>query len=373
MEELMSPLGGSAPCDRHLAAYDAWGKGGYGLLITGNVAVDPTHLGTPFDIKLSEGDLDDPAVLESWKRWAKACKVNGTPTIVQLVHAGRQSSRGSGRPLSSPALAPSAVPINTGDDLFNRVLAKAVFGTPAAMSVERVQQTIEQFKRGAIMAHRAGFDGVELHCSHGYLLSQFLSPKTNKRTDNYGGSAKKRLRIVIDILEAIRGAVPTSFAVGAKLNSSDYAKGGLTEEEALEHVRWLAETGKMDFIEVSGGTYEGAEMFRSDKPDKVNNPREAFFAAFSEQAKSVAGPMKIMVTGGLRTRTGMAELLRSGSADLLGLGRPTCIEPDLPRKLLDPSIPDQDARAVRYEIRGTALWRILVPSKLFGAFVKSSR
>ena len=180
MEELLAPAGGSPPTEEHVAAYKRWAAGRYGLVITGNVAVDPKHLGSPFDVSLTEKDLDDPVALAHWRRWAVASKLNGTPAVVQLCHAGRQSARGSGRSIFTPPLAPSAVPIRVGDDLTSRVLADAIFGKPRAMTTAQVREVIEMFVRGAIMSHKAGFDGVQLHCSHGYLLAQFLSPKVRR-------------------------------------------------------------------------------------------------------------------------------------------------------------------------------------------------
>lgn len=206
---------------------------------------------------------------------------------------------------------------------------------------------------------------------------------------------------MLDIIRQIRAETSASFCIGAKLNSSDYVQGGLTQDEALQHVRWLSEAG-LDFCEISGGAPSVAsrgrveacrrdvrghrcavaartrrppddvapEFFGADKPKAQSaSKREAFFAEFSQRAKAVAGPMAIMLTGGLRTRIGMADVVASETADLIGLGRPTAIEPDLPHRLLDPSIPDEQARAVQYEIRGTKIWRTLMPTRLIGSGV----
>jgi len=202
------------------------------------------------------------------KRYADACTGRDQPdvvdpskrplAVVQLVHVGRQSMRGSGRGITEPSLAPSAVPMSTMGGLgpISRLLDHLLWGPVQAMTTEQVQQLRDRFVHAALICAEAGFDGVELHASHGYSLSAFLSPKTNLRTDQYGGSAENRARLLLEIVDALRKQVNDDFLIGVKLNSSDYVQGGLTEDDALLNVKWLAENGGVDFVEISGGNYE---------------------------------------------------------------------------------------------------------------------
>ncbi|KWU43117.1 FMN-linked oxidoreductase [Rhodotorula sp. JG-1b] len=259
------------------ALYESWSAVGYGMIITGNVQVSPDHLGLPFDIAVPSSEDVDPvsaaAVRRGFSRWAKACKPsrqqNSTGpsgvapppllAIMQLNHPGRQSMRRfCGRPASEPALAPSAVPLVVGTHPLARWVSGLLWGSPRAMTEGDIDRVVEQFVDGARLAHETGWDGVELHASHGYLLAQFMSPKVNRRTDAYGGSARHRLTLLFRIIDAIRAELPLAdgFVLGVKLNSSDYVKGGLTEQDALDNVKWIAEHGGVDFIEISGGDYE---------------------------------------------------------------------------------------------------------------------
>jgi 2,4-dienoyl-CoA reductase-like NADH-dependent reductase (Old Yellow Enzyme family) len=238
------------------------------MTIAGNVAIDASHLGTPFDITLPEPPYSSEKVLTSFHAYAKATKGSDSSppvqvpplVVVQLVHAGRQSMRGSGRAPWKPALAPSAVSMTPSSSLgfAGKVLDYILWGAPAAMTKEQISHLIEQFASAAELCSKAGFDGVELHASHGYQLAAFLSPRTNLRTDEYGQSGKGRARLLLEVVDAVRKRVPPDFIVGVKLNSCDYVQGGLTEDDALLNVQWLAESNSVDFVEISGGNYENA-------------------------------------------------------------------------------------------------------------------
>jgi 2,4-dienoyl-CoA reductase-like NADH-dependent reductase (Old Yellow Enzyme family) len=168
--------------------------------------------------------------------------------------------RGSGRRPWKPALAPSAVAMTPSSSLgiVGKALDYALWGTPSAMTKKEIDHLILQFASAAELCSKTGFDGVELHASHGYQLAAFLSPKTNTRTDEYGKDGRGRARLLLEVVDAVRKKVPKDFIVGVKLNSSDYVQGGLTEEDALLNVQWLAENGGVDFVEISGGNYENA-------------------------------------------------------------------------------------------------------------------
>ncbi|KAI5476723.1 hypothetical protein MNV49_007313 [Pseudohyphozyma bogoriensis] len=384
LEELLGYLGGGDPTEDHLRLYEEWARGGWGLIMTGNVMVNSAHLGTPCDVVIPNPSSPTYAdSLATFKTWAAACHRTSSArplAVMQLNHPGRQSSRGSGRSLLKRSLAPSAVPLSSSHSL-GRLTFRAFWGTPKAMSSKDIDELVASFVHGARVAKESGFDGVELHASHGYLLSQFMSPNVNLRTDDYGGTPRKRLQLVFRIIAAVRKEYPSSsgFCLGIKLNSSDYV-----EKDALDNVRWLAEHGGVDFIEVSGGNYENPHFMKQDSnsfpassPTSTSvhpSSREAFFLTFASTARAMlhslppsslpTPPPLILITGGLRTRNAMAETVSSSSADLVGLGRPACADPRLPLKLLDGQLGSEEARAPKYTIKGAEVMK-LVKFELF--------
>jgi 2,4-dienoyl-CoA reductase-like NADH-dependent reductase (Old Yellow Enzyme family) len=212
---------------------------------------------------------------------------------------------------------------------------------------------------------KAGFAGVEIHGSHGYLVSSFLSPKTNKRTDEYGATPKDRMKFLFRIIDTIRAIVPLTFAVGVKLNSADFSTGGLTENEAQDQIRWINEHGGIDFIEISGGTYEAPAMAGvcHQSQSERSRRREAYFIEFAAKVRNIS-TIPLIVTGGFRTRQGMNDAIRSNACDMVGLGRPICLQFNLPEILLDKTIVDEDARALHYEIHGIQIFNFLPISSI---------
>jgi 2,4-dienoyl-CoA reductase-like NADH-dependent reductase (Old Yellow Enzyme family) len=208
-----------------------------------------------------------------------------------------------------------------------------------------------------------GFTGVQVHGAHGYLISSFLSPITNQRTDDWGGTLANRARFLLETVRAVRKAVGRDFPVALKLNSDDFRKGGFSHEECLQVVAWLNDEG-LDLLEVSGGTYEQPRLigFAGRTEDAVpvrrsTRAREAYFLEYAAAIRRVAR-MPLMVTGGFRTRAGMASALGAapgeGDCDVIGLGRPLCWMPDFPRQLLAGArdgIEDLDDR-LRFRERG---------------------
>ncbi|GAA5935721.1 hypothetical protein JCM10213_003671 [Rhodosporidiobolus nylandii] len=387
MEELFFPRP-NGPGELDEALHEVWGQGGWGMIISGNVQVSPAHLGSPLDLAVPSSSPPPAETAAAFARWAASLRPSSSsntsrtagPTprtlaIMQLNHPGRQSMRfGSGRPFSSPALAPSAVPLSAGNGMLGQVLGKALWGTPREMASEDIGEVVQGFVRGARLARETGWDGVELHASHGYLLAQFMSPKTNLRSDEYGGTARKRLALLFRIIDAIRAELPqeSGFCVGVKLNSSDYVKGGLTEQDALDNIKSIAEHGGVDFIEISGGSYENPEFMSSASTQQPSSvAREAFFDAFAHRARWLVSTLPpstlpspaplILLTGGLRTRLGMVRALYSpskspASADLVGLARPAAADPLLPRRLLSPAVPAAEARAPTYDSLSGVRW-----------------
>ena len=311
--------------------YRRWGAGGTGLIITGNVMIDRRALGEPGNVA-----LEDERDLELLRQWAAAGKAQGAQIWMQLNHPGRQSPKG----LNVENVAPSSVPFKKD--------MQAFFKAPRALESEEIEGIIARFARAAAIAAKAGFDGVQIHGAHGYLVSQFLSPLTNRRDDAWGGSAEARRRFVLSVLAAIRDATPKGFSIGIKLNSADFQRGGFSEEESLEVMAALAEAG-IDLIEISGGTYEAPAMTGTQKSS--TRAREAYFLEFAEKLRARVPGLPLMVTGGFRSHRGMSEALASGALDLCGIARLLAIEPDVSQRLLAGQDPVHQVRPIRTGIK----------------------
>lgn len=305
-----------APSEELVRLYERWGEGGTGLLITGNVMVDHQALGESGNVA-----VEDDRHLSALKAWADAAKRHGARLWMQINHPGRQSPRD----LVPAPVSASSIPM-TG-------IKRAVFAKPRALEPREIEAIVDRFAAAATVAEQAGFDGVQIHGAHGYLISQFLSPLTNQRDDAWGGDAERRRRFAIAIARAVRQAVSPSFAVGIKLNSADFQRGGFTNDESVTLVEALDAEG-LDLIEISGGTYESAKMFEETVPTRESSKRrEAFFQSYVEMVQDrVSTPL--MLTGGLRTRVGMLDAMASG-VDVIGMARPLALEPDLSARLLD--------------------------------------
>lgn len=210
----------------------------------------------------------------------------------------------------------------------------AFFDTPREVTTDEIRDIIRRFGRSATICKKAGFSGVQIHGAHGYLVSQFLSPHHNQRTDQWGGSQENRRRFVMAVYAEIRKQVGADFPVGIKLNSADFQRGGFTEEESIATIQALADAG-IDLIEISGGTYEAPAMSGAfQKPQKATSvAREAYFLEFAEKVRA-AVRVPLMVTGGFRTAEGMNAALRSGAIDIVGVARLLAIDPDAPAALL---------------------------------------
>jgi 2,4-dienoyl-CoA reductase-like NADH-dependent reductase (Old Yellow Enzyme family) len=313
----------NAPSPELIELYRTWAGGGAGVLLTGNVQVDITALGEPRNVALPE--TPDPA---TYRPWARAVDGTGAQLWVQLNHPGRQSPRF----LSRRPVAPSAVP-------FGDRGVRSVFATPRALTSTEVEGVIERFALGARTFADAGFAGVQVHAAHGYLASQFLSPLTNLRTDEWGGDPVRRRRFLLELVRRTRTAIGDAVPLSVKLNSADFQRGGFSEEESLAVVRELGEAG-IDLLEISGGTYEQAAMMGS--AGASTRGREAYFLEYARRARQVTD-VALMVTGGFSTPAGMTDALRSGALDVIGLGRPMIVAPDLARRLLA----GEDVRAER--------------------------
>ena len=292
--------------------YQCWSAGGTGLLVTGNVMVDRRFLGEPGNVV-----IEDERDLSLLQEWAQAGRDYGTAIWVQLNHPGKQSPKG----LNRENISPSAISFKAEMQSF--------FATPREMTEAEILDTIARFANAAGIVKKAGFAGVQIHGAHGYLVSQFLSPRHNVREDGWGGTPEKRRRFVLELYAAMRAQVGADFPIGIKLNSADFQRGGFTEEESLATIKALADAG-IDLIEISGGTYEAPAM-TGVKASTIE--REAYFLTFAETVRQhISTPL--MVTGGFRTLAVMQAALDSGALDLIGLGRPLAIEPDAANRLL---------------------------------------
>lgn len=304
----------------HATLYRRWAEGGLGLSITGNIQVCRDHLERPGNIALA--GPQEEAAMAGLSALAAAARSAGGAVFAQISHAGRQT------PVTvNPApRAPSAVPV---------ALPGKQFGTPVALSEAEIEDLVTRFGEAARLCRATGFSGVQLHAAHGYLLSSFLSPLANQRTDRFGGSLENRARFLLLAVRAARAAAGPGFGVAVKLNSADFQRGGFAVAESTEVARMLEAEG-IDFLEVSGGNYEQPRMMDSDglTPGEARSARRE--AYFLEEAARLRAAVRtpLMVTGGFRTRAGMEAALQTGACDLVGLARPLCVEPDGPAKLL---------------------------------------
>ena len=298
------------PTEQLVRLYDTWAKGGAGVLVTGNVMVADNGKGSIDDVVLTDGRS-----MDTLKAWAKAGTQNDTLLIMQINHAGKQSPK----VINPVPVAPSAVALKGMDGFIN---------PPRALADNEIETIIQQFIQTAKIAEQAGFSGVQIHGAHGYLVSQFLSPHHNQRTDKWGGSLENRMRFLVEIYQGIRAVVRPEFLVGLKLNSADFQKGGFDETDSIQVVQKMSELG-IDFIEISGGNYESPEMLTAKASTKQ---REAFFIDYAEKARKVS-QVPLIITGGFRSEQAMNDALNSGHLDFIGIARPLALMPDLPSQI----------------------------------------
>lgn len=323
-EGLAGRLG--VPGEELCRLYEIWSDGGAGMLLSGNIMVDRHHLERPGNVV-----IDRPPDLEmrqALKRWANSATRKGNHFWAQISHAGRQTQK----MVNAKPKAPSAVKL---------ALPGGQFGEPVELNCGEIEDIISRFGICAAAVKEAGFTGVQVHAAHGYLLSQFLSPRSNRRTDEFGGALANRARPLLAIIEEIRSTVGPDYPISVKLNSADFQKGGFAFEDSLQVAKWL-EAASVDLIEISGGTYEQPKLLGIDGMEEEENQnipastlmREAYFVDF---AMAMRKELKIplMVTGGFRQSIAMKQAIESGGADVIGLGRPMCVMTDAPNQLLN--------------------------------------
>ncbi|MBX3720795.1 MAG: NADH:flavin oxidoreductase/NADH oxidase family protein [Turneriella sp.] len=326
------------PDEKLVRLYETWGAGEIGLIVTGNVMVDNDELGEPNNVV-----LENDRHLDLFRLWTSAAKKHGSQIWAQINHPGRQAPAA----ISKVTVAPSPVKLKLGN---------LGFRVPRELSDTEIRGIIARFAHTARLCKEAGFDGVQIHGAHGYLVSQFLSPLANLRQDQWGGSIENRMRFVVEMVRAMRAAVGSRFPIGIKINSADFQRGGFNEEDAVIVVKALEAEG-IDLVEISGGTYESAAMTGAqdalqsgtDSPRAIARgqqavqtstaAREAYFLPFAEKIKKSLS-IPLMLTGGFRSAKAMNQAIDSGAVDIVGIARPLAMEPQLGRRL----IADKNAR-----------------------------
>ncbi len=335
LENMAAPDG--LPTDDTLRMYERLARGGVGLSITGMAYVSPGGKGQP----LQHGAHID-AMIPAWRRITDSVHQLGGKIAMQIVHCGRQSNPKALN--GAQSVAPSATP-----DLYYLTRSRAMTG-------KEIAQTIEDFGDAAARVKEAGFDAVQVHGAHGYLVSSFLSPLANRRRDEWGGDAARRLRFPAEVYNAVRRAVGPDFPVLYKMNANDFICKGLTPGESFPAARRLAEIG-LDALELSGGVFETLlHTCRGDMPlDLIaldRNPivrrcllavfrlqkrfipfKEAYFLPYAAKLKPTL-KIPLILVGGIRTPETAERILETGAADFISMARPFVREPDLPNKWL---------------------------------------
>ena len=306
---------GGRPSDRIIKLYEKWGEGGTGILISGNVMMDINGLNEPRNVV-----VEDETYMAELKAWGDAAQKHGSHLWMQINHSGRQSPK----KLNKDVVSASDV----------QLPMKAIFPKPRPMTEEEIWKAIDGFGDCALVAKKAGWKGVQIHGAHGYLVSQFLSTRTNLRTDQWGGTLENRARFVLEIYRNMREKVGANYPIGIKINSADFQRGAFTEEESLEVIDMLSAEG-MDMIEVSGGTYEKAAMMGAGKRIKESTQkREAYFADFIVKARART-KAPLLLTGGFRTVDVMAKAIENNELDFVGLARPFAVFPYLSNEFFE--------------------------------------
>lgn len=291
--------------------YEELARGGIGLSITGNALVHISGRSVPRMICI-HSDI----YLQGLRKLASAVHELDGLIAIQLSHGGRQSF-----PIllgGNDPIAPSAV-----YDTSTRIM-------PRAMSDTEIWEVIDSFGDAARRARVAGFDAVQIHGAHGYLVSEFLSPHTNRRNDYWGGDEERRFHFLEEVYKSMRKEVGDDYPIMIKMNADDFIEGGLKAEEALRIARRMEELG-IDAVEVSGGMYESETP--AARPDILSPEKEAYFRGAGRMFKEGLH-IPVILVGGMRSRAVMEDVLRKGEADLVSLSRPLIREPDLPNKLL---------------------------------------
>lgn len=299
--------------EKHETLYKHWASTGSGLLISGNIIVDKRYKEASGNIVIENEDG-----LDALKAMAKAGTSNNNHFWAQISHAGRQSSIFS----TFKSIAPSPV----------KLKKLGLFTTPHEMTKIEIEDVIERYVNTARIAQKAGFTGVQFHAAHGYLLTQFLLPKTNKRTDEFGGSIENRAKVLFLIIEKARKVLGKNYPISVKLNSADFQRGGYNDDDAFFIIKRLEELG-VDLLEISGGTYEHIDFLMEAYQRKSTQQREAYFWDFAQKVRQQFN-IPLMVTGGFRSYDFCEKVLADNLLDVIGFARPYLIDKQFPKSFL---------------------------------------
>ena len=349
--------------DSLVGIYRNLAKGGSGLIITSITGVYPSAVSPRLIMRVDDDSLIPglAKIPRAVREAAPDCKV-----MLQLHHPGRQvvnrEDAAKFRPVAPPAFvayvmkhpellaphegAPHIVEPTTPSAVYDAFFDR----TPRALTMEEIEKIIDAFAEGARRAQEAGFDGVQIHAAHGYLLSSFLSPRTNVRDDEYGGSTENRTRIIREIYRRARGKAGDDFPILIKMNTTDFLPGGVDLDEALRIGKIITETG-FTAIETSGGMYESltrkqeelgwTPVFMSEARTGIKTKdQEAYFLPAAKAIKEKTNATVILV-GGLKSFSRIEEVLESGAVDFVSMSRPLIRQPDLPRLWLSGQGPDK--------------------------------
>lgn len=299
--------------DGHLEYYVTKARGGIGLIVTGAQSVQ--RWDRPL---LPLGDMDNPFVAgqpERYRRVIDAVHEHGTKIFAQLAHGGRQNwdAVAAMEPLIAPS--PSACPV--------------VGHVPKEMESEDIEFLIDEFADAARIMAESGFDGVEIHCAYGYLLTEFLTPTTNQRSDQYGGSLENRMRVPLEIVRRVREAVGPEVAVGVRMPGDEYVDGGLTIEDTKVIAARFEATGLIDYLSITAGTYTNIQSM--DVPMYVPLGFNRHLAAAIKDEVD----LPVMVAGRIKDPEMAESTIAEGQADMVAMTRATIADPDLPLKMIE--------------------------------------
>jgi len=292
-------------------------EGEVGLIVTGGAFVEayknlPDIEGLPFPLA-----IDEDRYVEDWREVTDGVHKRGSKIAMQIVHPGRQDHP---RLRGSTPIAPSAVPMEDRDIV------------PREMTVNEVKEMVEKFAQACRRVKKAGFDAVQLHGCHGYLISNFISPYANVRTDEYGGNTENRARFIVEIVKRARELMGPDYPLLIKMNFDDFIDGGLDKDEAVGVAKMIVQAG-IDCIEVSGGTQaEGGKHIAVKGINKEE--KEAYFRFYAEALKKQVS-VPVILVGGLRTPSVMEKLVEAGAADFVSMARPFIREPELIKRWKD--------------------------------------
>lgn len=291
--------GAGNPTNDQVRLYDRWAKGGLALSIIGEVQGTPHFAEKPGNLI-----LNNYSDRERFEHLAKVGATNNALLWPQLGHAGAMADASISTPKGPSELDLPGL-------------------TCGAMSLDQIHALPAEFARTATLAKQLGFGGVELHAAHGFLLNQFLSPLFNQRGDAYGGSLQNRMRLMLEVINALRSAVGPQYPIGIKLNATDQLEGGFAEDESLEVVAAL-DKSEIDLIDISGGTYFPGAASSSDRAGPG-----PYFLEFADRARKKTD-IPLMVTGGFKTLAQAEMAVTQGQADVVGLARALVVDPELP-------------------------------------------